>query len=97
MIKCSIADFEREALRILPRSINDFNAGGAEDEHTLRANVQAFSRIPLKARAFTRVRDFKGLGTTLLGHNLASPIGLAPSGLQKLLHHDGEIASASAA
>ena len=55
-----IADLRRMAQRVLPRPIFDFADGGAEDEHTLRRNEQAFDDITLLPRPLNGAaeRDF---------------------------------------
>lgn len=40
-----VEDFKELAKLALPKVYYDFYAGGAEDEHTLRDNIQAFQRI----------------------------------------------------
>lgn len=40
-----VDDFKELARLALPKMYYDFYAGGAEDEHTLRENIQAFHRI----------------------------------------------------
>lgn len=70
--------------------------GGAGDEHTLRANREAWARLPLHPRV---LRDLSGGHTRvhLLGRELAHPILLAPVAYQRLAHPDGEAATALAA
>lgn len=41
----NVNDFEELARLALPKMYYDFYAGGAEDECTLRENIQAFYRI----------------------------------------------------
>ena len=40
-----VADFEEHARKVLNKEAWEFYAGGANDEQTLRDNVQAFSRL----------------------------------------------------
>jgi (S)-2-hydroxy-acid oxidase len=41
----NVNDFQVLARQALPKMYYDFYAGGAEDEHTLKKNVQEFQRI----------------------------------------------------
>lgn len=41
----NVDEFEKLARQALPKVYYDYYAGGAEDQHTLRANMQAFYRI----------------------------------------------------
>lgn len=71
-------------------------AGGAGSGATMRANREAFDRWRIVPRMLrqTSVRD---LSTTVLGTKLASPVLLAPVGVQAIVHPDGELATARAA
>src|SRR6187401_2399579 len=74
----------------------DYYAGGAEDEVTLRENVEAFKRIALLPRVLAGTGSIS-TATELLGLSLALPVGLAPTAFNKLGHPDGELAAARAA
>lgn len=41
----NVKEFQELARQALPKMYYDFFASGAEDQHTLRENVEAFSRI----------------------------------------------------
>ena len=43
-----LADFEDYARKHLPKHAFEFFAGGANDEHTLRENLEAFKRYDYK-------------------------------------------------
>ncbi len=60
------------------------------------ANREAFRRWRIAPRMLrdVAVRD---LSTTVLGHELPAPVMLAPVGAQRIVHDDGELASARAA
>src|SRR5690606_18766902 len=89
----SLADYERHARARLPDPIWAYVAGAGADGITRRWNREAFDRIPLAGRV---LRDMEGAttATTLLGLDLAHPILLAPVAFQRLVHADGEIATA---
>ncbi len=92
----SIADLRRVAKRRLPRAVFDYADGAAEDEVTLRRNVSGFQRYDLVPRVLVDVSEVE-LGTTVLGQAIEFPLVLAPTGLTRLFHHEGEMAVARAA
>ncbi|KAF9587729.1 hypothetical protein IFM89_004706 [Coptis chinensis] len=89
-------EFQELAKQALPKMYYDYHTGGAEDQYTLKENVEAFSRILFQPRILLDVSRIN-LSTTVLGYNLSSPIMLAPTGCHKLAHPEGEIATARAA
>jgi L-lactate dehydrogenase (cytochrome) len=92
----TIADLRRSAQRALPRTIFDFLEGGAEDEVALRRNRTALDAVELLPRVLRDVSRVE-LATSFLGVESSAPIGLAPTGFTRLIHHDGEPAVARAA
>ncbi|XP_020098417.1 peroxisomal (S)-2-hydroxy-acid oxidase GLO4-like [Ananas comosus] len=92
----NISEFQQLAKQALPKMYYDYFNGGAEDEHTLRENTAAFGRILLRPRILVDVSEID-MSTTLLGYNMSSPILVAPTGMQKLAHPEGEKATARAA
>ena len=88
-----LADLARQRL---DPAVWAFLSGGAADELTLRASTQAWQELPLWPRV---LRPLSGGHTrvALAGRELAHPILLAPVALQRLLHPEGEWASALAA
>jgi 4-hydroxymandelate oxidase len=66
--------------------------GGSGDEHSLRWNTEAWSRIRLAPRFLVDVSAIDS-GLTLLGHHLAAPIMLAPTAAHALFHPEGELAT----
>jgi len=92
----SVADFRERARRRLPRAIFDFVDGGAGDEHTLRSNEAAFQRYTFYPQVLTDVSSVD-LGTTVLGQRVGVPVFLGPSGTQRIVSKDGELAAVRAA
>jgi 4-hydroxymandelate oxidase len=92
----SLPEFEERARRVMTPMAYEFVAGGAADEHTLRWNREAFDRIRLRPRV---LRDVATVDTrvVLLGRELAFPILLAPTAYHRVLHPEGEIATARGA
>ena len=41
----NVNEFQELARQALPKMYYDYFSGGAEDQHTLRENIEAFSRI----------------------------------------------------
>jgi isopentenyl diphosphate isomerase/L-lactate dehydrogenase-like FMN-dependent dehydrogenase len=89
-------DYERRAAAVLEAGVFDWFAGGAGDEQTLRANTAAFRRFRLRPRVLVDVEHVTP-ATTVLGHELALPILVAPTAFQRLVHPDGELAMARGA
>jgi L-lactate dehydrogenase (cytochrome) len=69
---------------------------GAGSEETMGANREAFRRRRIVPRMLRDVAE-RDLSTTVLGSAMAAPLMLAPIGVQKVVHPDGELASARAA
>lgn len=92
----NIADFETLARARMEASLFDFYAGGSEDEVTLRRNRAAFENLLLKPR-YLRDVGTRTLVTRVLGQQISFPILLAPTGYQKLVCQEGELAVARAA
>jgi 4-hydroxymandelate oxidase len=92
----NLVEYELAARDLLPRMIFDYIASGAGDEVTLRANREAFARrrlLPRVLRGITR----PDLSTSVLGTRIDLPVLLAPVGFHRLVHGEGERASARAA
>lgn len=88
--KCvNIGDLERAARRRLPTPLYDYIAGGADDERTLARNVEAFDNLELIPNFVRDVRSVD-LSRTVLGRKLDWPLVMAPTGMSKLFHKDGE-------
>ncbi|KAL9274264.1 Peroxisomal (S)-2-hydroxyacid oxidase GLO4-like protein [Drosera capensis] len=92
----NVNEYQELARKVLPKMYYDFYTSGAEDQYTLRHNVEAFSRITIRPRVLIDVSRIN-MSTTLLGHKLSAPILIAPTAMHKLAHPDGEIATSKAA
>src|SRR5687768_10554288 len=92
----SLPDFERLARERIPHPAYEYVAGGAADELTLRANRDAYDRLRLDPRVLV---DVSRLDTrvTLLGRELAFPVLIAPTAYHRMVHPEGEIATARGA
>ena len=92
----NVAEYERLAEERVDAGVFGYIAGGAGDEHTLRANVEAFRRVALRPRMLVDVSSCSARAT-VLGHDLSMPLLVAPTAYQRLMHPDGEGATARAA
>jgi len=92
----NVMDFEPVARRKLPPAHFGYLATGVDDDATVRANREGFSKFQLRVRRLIDVRNID-MGVRIFGTAWTSPIVLAPVGHQKAFHPDGEIAVARAA
>jgi 4-hydroxymandelate oxidase len=88
----SLFDFEAEAQTRVSHGAWARISGAAADELTLRWNHEAYEHIRLKPRALV---DVSKLDTrvNLFGQEFPYPILLAPTGGQRLIHPEGELAA----
>ena len=89
-------DFRRLAQKRLPAPVFHYIDGGADDEITLRRNTEAFESCDLVPDVLAGI-ETTDLRTTVLGREIALPIFLSPTALQRLFHWQGERAVAAAA
>jgi lactate 2-monooxygenase len=95
-VPVSIAELERAAIAAMePRAANYVGAG-AGSEDTIRANAEAFRAHRIVPRMLRDV-SARELSTTILGTAMPAPLLLAPIGVQKVVHEEGELATARAA
>jgi isopentenyl diphosphate isomerase/L-lactate dehydrogenase-like FMN-dependent dehydrogenase len=92
----NVADYERLAEAACDPGYWGYVVGGAGDEVTLRENVAAFRRWVLRPRMLVDVSDVS-TRTSVLGREIAMPLGIAPTSLQRVAHPEGEGALARAA
>src|SRR5690606_29826402 len=92
----AVNDYLAHARERLPPAVWEYIDSGSADDVTLLRNLAAWPEICLNTRVLTDVSR-GGTQTSLLGRQLAHPIMIAPLAYQKLVHPDGEIASAMAA
>lgn len=93
---CSLEDYRREAQARLSEPVWAYIDSGSGDQRSLQRNRQAFNQYGIWSRVLQAVQQGHSR-TTLLGQTLPHPIMLAPVAHQKLLHPDGELATAEAA
>ena len=87
-----LADLEPIARGNMSTLAWEYLSSGAADELTLRWNCEAFEKVKLKPRVLVDVSTID-TGIEIFGTELEFPILLAPVGLQRLYHPEGEIAA----
>ncbi|MDG2090307.1 MAG: alpha-hydroxy acid oxidase [Gammaproteobacteria bacterium] len=92
----NISDFRSLAKQRLPGPIFHYIDGAADDEVTYRRNTSAYDEVDLVPNVLAGVEDID-LSTTVMGQKIDMPLFLSPTALQRLFHHDGEMAVARAA
>jgi L-lactate dehydrogenase (cytochrome) len=95
VITC-IEDLHQLYLKRVPRMFVDYCDSGSWTESTYRANVDDFQRIKLRQRVAVNM-DGRSTRSTMVGHEVAMPVAIAPTGLTGMQHADGEILAARAA
>jgi lactate 2-monooxygenase len=95
-IPVSIAELERRAAAAMDEKAANYVFAGAGSEDTIDANREAFGRHRIVPRMLRDVAA-RDLSTTVLGTAMPAPLLLAPIGVQKVVHPDGELATARAA
>ncbi|MGE3619433.1 MAG: alpha-hydroxy acid oxidase [Acidimicrobiia bacterium] len=92
----TIEDLRVRARRRLPRGVFDYIDGGSDGERTLAANAAALAGIELHPRVLVGVGSVD-TRTSVLGRELPLPLVMAPTGMSRIAHPDGELAVARAA
>jgi (S)-mandelate dehydrogenase len=92
----NIADLRTIAIRRIPGFVYEYMESGAEDEASIRGNREALERLRFVPQTLidTSARHQR---CTILGREASSPLVIAPTGLNGLLHADGDVALARAA
>jgi lactate 2-monooxygenase len=95
-IPVAVAELERLAAEAMDERAANYVFAGAGSEDTMDANREAFRRRRIVPRMLRDVAA-RDLSTVLLGTAMPAPLLLAPIGVQKVVHPDGELATARAA
>ena len=96
LLPLNLHEYEAAARQLLSQMALDYIHGGSCDEVTLRGNRAAFDRWRVLPRV---LRGLRGVSpaTTVLGQEISLPVIVAPSGLHRLAHDEGELATARGA
>jgi (S)-mandelate dehydrogenase len=92
----NIADLRAVARRRVPHFVFEYVEGGAEDEASLRCNRTSFEALRLVPQTLVDTSS-RHLRTEILGRPAAAPLIIGPTGLNGMLHADGDIGLAKAA
>ena len=92
----NVFDLEEVARKNLPPAHFGFLTTGVNDEVTLRANREGFSRFKIRSRRLVDTRHID-MSIELFGSRWPTPIILAPVASQRAFHEDGELATARGA
>ena len=92
----NIEDLRVLAQRRVPRMFYDYADSGSWTETTYRENESDFARIKLRQRVAIDIEK-RTTRTTMIGHDVAMPVAIAPTGITGMQHADGEILAARAA
>jgi L-lactate dehydrogenase (cytochrome) len=95
-IPVAVAELERQAKALMDPKAANYVWAGAGTEDTIDANAEAFRRRRIVPRMLRDVAS-RDLSVTILGTEMPAPLLLAPIGVQKVVHDDGELATARAA
>src|ERR1700730_1160178 len=92
----NVFDFEPVMHQNVPPAHFGYMATGIDDEVTLRANREGFSKFQLRPR---RLVDVSAIDMTvdIFGARYDSPLVIAPTSSNRAFHEEGEIAVAKAA
>ena len=91
-----VMDFEPVAKKAIPPAHWGYLATGVDDDATVRANHDGYSRIQIRARRLVDVANVD-MSTTIFGTKYSTPIVLSPVSAQRAFHPDGEVGVARAA
>lgn len=92
----NVFDFEAVAKRTLPPAHWGYLATGVDDELTIKANRDGFTKFALRVRRMVDVSKVD-MSIELFGQRYASPIFLCPVSSQRAFHAEGEVGAAKAA
>ena len=94
--RCVTVDHLRQVMeRRVPPIVNEYYRGGADNEVTLRDNVEAFQRERFKPRSGVQL-DTVEMRTEILGQTIALPVIAGPIGSPRMLWPCGEAVAAKA-
>ena len=94
--RCVTVDHLRQVMeKRVPPIVREYYRGGADDEITLRDNVEAFRRERFKPRSGVRLQSVD-LRTEILGHEIDLPVIAGPIGSPRMIWPRGEAVAAKA-
>jgi L-lactate dehydrogenase (cytochrome) len=97
LIKCNnTEDFRLLAKSRLPSPIFHYIDGAADDEVTIKQNTKAYENCDLVPNVLAGVENID-MSVEVMGKRIDMPLFCSPTALQRLFHHDGELAVGKAA
>lgn len=96
MSRIHVAELEAQAHEVLPERVFDFVAAAAGAERSLADNAGAWQQWKIRPRVLRGVAE-ASTAISVQGLDLDTPILLSPTGRQRGMHPDGEVAAARAA
>lgn len=91
-----VLDFEPAARKALPPAHFGYLATGVDEDATVRANREGYSRIRIRPRRLVDVEKID-MSVRLFGTTWSSPLVICPIGSEKAFHPEGAVAVARAA
>ena len=91
----TVAEAQRRAKRLLPRSVYGALVAGSEQGVTAEDNVEAFAELGFMPHT-AELPGKRDLATTVMGQPISLPVIISPTGVQAV-HPEGEVAVARAA
>lgn len=92
----SFIELEKAAKEKMTKGAFGYVQSGAGGEETLQKNTASFSKYSIVPRFLNDVSELD-TSVTLFGRKYPTPLLIAPVGMQKIAHKDGDIATAKAA
>ncbi|KAI8336931.1 hydroxyacid oxidase 1-like protein [Chlamydoabsidia padenii] len=89
----TIDDYEALAKDSLNPAAYGYFRSGADSENTLQRNKEAYNQLLIRPKVLVDVSKVT-ITTTILGHQLKTPICIAPTAFHALAHENGELATA---
>lgn len=86
----NVFEFEEEGKKNLTNNSYTYYRSGANGEHTLRDNVDAYARIQLNPYVCANIKEID-LSTTVLGQRISMPLAIAPTAMHRMAHPLGEL------
>lgn len=92
----SISDLHRLALDRMDKQTRDYYNEGSDNNLTLSESSEAYSQYRIRPRVLRDVSNLDTSTSIFGGFKNSVPFGVAPTAMQGLAHHDGELGTARA-
>ncbi|TKA32561.1 hypothetical protein B0A50_01669 [Salinomyces thailandicus] len=91
----TIDELEQHAYHLMDKQTRDYYNEGADSGSTLRENLDAYAKYRIRPRV---LRDVSNIDTSveMFGRKNSTGFGVAPTAMQCLAHHEGEMGTARA-